>query len=70
MDDAKERGVENEYIEHADVLKENMTKNIQFKKILKMFAEYPVRDYPDPIKIDPRTKKPIDPDSGKVANKN
>ena len=66
MDDAQQKGVEVEYIGHADALKENMAKNIQFKKILKMFTEYPQRDYPDPMKIDPRTKKPIDPVTQKV----
>jgi hypothetical protein len=43
-----------------------MAKNIDFKKILKMFSEYPSREYPDPIKIDPRSKKPIDPVTLKV----
>ena len=66
MQDAQSRGVESEYLDSADQLKEQMSKNIQFKKILKMFTEYQVREYPDPIKIDPRSKKPIDPVTQKV----
>lgn len=30
-----------------------------------MFNEYPVREIPDPIKWDPKTKKPIDPITNK-----
>jgi hypothetical protein len=66
MSDANEKGVANEYIENAEVLKEKMSRNIQAKKILKMFTEYPFREYPDPIVLDPKTKKPIDPVTKKV----
>ena len=42
-----------------------MDKAIKAKRTLKMFNEYPAREIPDPIKWDPKTKKPIDPITNK-----
>lgn len=65
MDDAKEKKVASEYLTEATGLKEKMARSINAKKIMKMFSEYPFREYPDPIVIDFKTKKPIDPVSKK-----
>lgn len=58
---AEQKGVAKEYISQASELRDKMAKAIQAKKILRMFNEYPQREIPDPIKWDPKTKKPIDP---------
>lgn len=43
-----------------------MSRSIQAKKIVKLFQEYPFREYPEPFKIDPKTKKFIDPFTNKI----
>lgn len=41
-----------------------MAKSIQTKDIFKLFNEYPVRqDYTAPIDLDPKTKKPMYPET-------
>ena len=42
-----------------------MERNIEAFNIYTLFNEYPLREYPDPIKIDPKTKKPLDPATNK-----
>ncbi len=58
---AQEKEVATLYIDEAMVLKNKMAKNIEAKTISKLFEDYPMRDYPEPIMYDPKTKKPIDP---------
>lgn len=53
--------MDDDYIENAETLREKLSKNIKANDIFKLFAEYPVREYPIPMMIDPKTKKPIDP---------
>lgn len=66
MADALEKGVAPEYLEHADVLKDKMARSIQAKKIVRLFSEYPLREYPEPYKVDPKTKKYLDPFTNKI----
>jgi hypothetical protein len=53
-------------LENCEVLKDKMSRNIQAKKILRLFTEYPFREYPEPFKIDPKTKKFLDPFTNKL----
>lgn len=57
------------YIDDSEVLKSKMAKSIQTKDIYKLFNEYPIRaDYVTPIDLDPKTKKPWDPDTKKLVD--
>lgn len=58
---AKDRKVDDDYIENAETLRDKLSRNIKAIDIFKLFADYPVREYPIPMMIDPKTKKPIDP---------
>jgi len=53
--------VDDDYIQNADTLRDKLSRNIKANDIFKLFAEYPFREYPIPMMIDPKTKKPIDP---------
>ena len=69
MDLAKKSGVADNYLEDAEVLKLKMARSIQTKDIYKLFTEYPVRpSYPTPIELDPKTKKPWDPEEKKFVD--
>ncbi len=59
-----------EYLEVANDLKTKMGKAILAQDLFKMFTEYPVRPdpYPDPLVIDPKTKKPLDPATKKPTD--
>jgi hypothetical protein len=47
-----------------------MTRSIKVQDILQMFEEYPIRPdpYPDPLVIDFKTKKPLDPETKKPTD--
>lgn len=63
---ATDNKVDADYLEHAAVLRDKLNKNIKANEIFKLFAEYPLREYPLlPMLIDPKSKKPIDPKTRK-----
>ena len=47
-----------------------MSKSILAQDLCQMFKEYPLRadPYPPPMKIDFKSKKPIDPETGKPTD--
>lgn len=56
-------------MEDAEVLKKKMDKSIQTNDIYKLFTEYPVRaSFKAPITLDPKTKKPWDPEEKKFVD--
>ena len=63
FDTAKDKGVANEYLEVADQIKSKMKRSILAQYLYQQFIDYPLRPdpYPDPLVIDFKTKKPIDP---------
>ena len=44
-------------MEQADKLSQQMTGNIKAREILKMFIDYPEREYPVIEAVDPKKKK-------------
>ena len=67
---ATERSVSEEYLEVANEIKTKMNKSIEAQDIHTLFAEYPIRPdpYPDPLVIDFKTKKPLDPETKKPTD--
>jgi hypothetical protein len=67
---AEEKKVAGEYLEVANDLKVKMGKAILAQDLYKMFTEYPLRPdpYPDPLIIDTKTKKPLDPATKKPTD--
>lgn len=63
FDTAKEKGVANDYLEIAEKIKSKMKRSILAQDLYQQFIDYPPRPdpYPDPLVIDFKTKKPIDP---------
>ncbi len=59
-----------DYLGVANEIKTKMNKSILAQDIHQMFCDYPVRPdpYPDPLKIDFKTKKPIDPATKKPTD--
>lgn len=67
---AKDKGVANEYLEVADEIKSKMKRSILAQDLYQQFIDYPLRPdpYPDPLVIDFKTKKPIDPETKKPTD--
>lgn len=67
---ATESSVSNDYLDVANGIKTKMNKSIAAQDIHQMFSEYPIRPdpYPDPLKIDFKTKKPLDPATKKPTD--
>lgn len=63
FDTAKDKGVAAEYLDVADEIKSKMKRSILAQDLCQQFIDYPLRPdpYPDPLVIDFKTKKPIDP---------
>ena len=53
---ASGNNVEGKYIEEAKMLAEKMQKNIQAHNILRSFLDYPMREYPEVVVVDPRKR--------------
>jgi hypothetical protein len=72
---AAKNGVAQEYIDSAKELSEKMQRNINAHYILRLFLDYPMREYPEPEVVDPRKRgakappKPATPDPKKAAPK-
>lgn len=54
---AEENLVAAEYIDAAKVIVLKMKENIEAHYILRLFLDYPVREYPEPIQVDSRGRK-------------
>lgn len=67
---ATESSVSSDYLSVANEIKTKMNKSILAQDIHQMFTDYPVRPdpYPDPLQIDFKTKKPIDPATKKPTD--
>ena len=54
----------------AGDIKEKMTRSIRVQDLCQLFSEYPERPdpYPDPLVIDFKTKKPLDPATKKPTD--
>lgn len=68
--EASERSVSEDYLDVANEIKTKMNKSITAQDICQMFLDYPVRPdpYPDPLVIDFKTKKPLDPETKKPTD--
>lgn len=53
---ASGNSVEGRYIEEAKMLVEKMQRNIQAHNILRSFLDYPMREYPEVVIVDPRKR--------------
>lgn len=62
---AKDKKVDGEYLQEADLLTDKMTRSIKAKTIFKNFCDYPLREIPPARRYDPKTKKLLDPVTGK-----
>lgn len=67
---AEERSVSEDYMSVANAIKTKMNKSIAAQDIHTLFSEYPPRPdpYPDPLVIDFKTKKPLDPETKKPTD--
>lgn len=54
---AESLGVANEYIDSARVIVQKMKENIEAHYILRLFLDYPLREYPEPVLLDSRGRK-------------
>ena len=65
--DAETKSVSTEYLEVAGDIKEKMNRSIKVQDLYQMFLDYPQRPdpYPEPLVIDFKTKKPLDPETKK-----
>lgn len=54
---AENLGVANEYIDSARVIIQKMKENIEAHYILRLFLDYPLREYPEPVLLDSRGRK-------------
>ncbi len=70
FDNAKAKSVAEEYLEVADTIKSKMKRSILAQDLYQMFVDYPLRPdpYPDPLVIDFKTKKPLDPETKKPTD--
>ena len=68
--EAEGKSVAAEYLTSAGELKSKMSKSILAQDLYQMFMEYPVRPdpYPDPLVIDPKSKRPLDPATKKPTD--
>jgi hypothetical protein len=59
-----------EYLDVADGIKSKMKRSILAQDLCQQFIDYPLRPdpYPDPLVIDFKTKKPIDPETKKPTD--
>ena len=59
-----------EYLDVAGEIKEKMNRSIKVQDLYQMFLDYPLRPdpYPDPLVIDFKTKKPLDPETKKPTD--
>ncbi len=60
---AVEKNIGKEYLEVAGEIKDKMRRSILAQDLYQNFIDYPLRPdpYPDPLVIDFKTKKPLDP---------
>jgi hypothetical protein len=63
FDTAKEKIVAPDYLDVAESIKSKMKRSILAQDLCQQFIDYPLRPdpYPQPLVIDFKTKKPIDP---------
>lgn len=63
FDTAKDKLVAAEYLDVAESIKSKMKRSILAQDLCQQFIDYPLRPdpYPQPLVIDFKTKKPIDP---------
>jgi Ankyrin repeats (3 copies) len=54
---AEVQSVSNDYIDAAKVIILKMKENIEAHYILRLFLDYPLRDYPEPVLLDSRGRK-------------
>jgi hypothetical protein len=54
---AENLGVANEYVDCARVIVQKMKENIEAHYILRLFLDYPIREYPEPVLLDSRGRK-------------
>ena len=54
---AENLGVANEYIDCTRVIVQKMKENIEAHYILRLFLDYPIREYPEPVLVDSRGRK-------------
>jgi hypothetical protein len=53
---AEENGVAEEYLRTASTLKDRMESSIKSHHLLSKFIDYPMREYPEPVVVDPRNR--------------
>lgn len=63
FDIAEKKIVASEYLSVADTIKSKMKRSILAQDLYQQFVDYPIRPdpYPEPLVIDFKTKKPLDP---------
>jgi len=71
---ASEKGVANNYLSEASILKTKMEESITVSDILKEFIEYPSRyedlsEYPPEVVMDPKDREPKNPFTMRKVNK-
>lgn len=67
---ATEHSVSEDYLGVANEIKTKMNRSILAQDIHQLFVDYPIRPdpYPDPLVIDFKTKKPLDPATKKPTD--
>lgn len=67
---AETKNVSSEYLSVAWDIKEKMNRSIKVQDLYQLFVEYPLRPdpYPEPLVIDFKTKKPLDPETKKPTD--
>lgn len=71
IEDARLKGVANNYLEESEDIKAKMEKSLDAKEIYKLFCEYgtlPEDDYPKCFYMDKKTGKVMDPETKKPAD--
>lgn len=59
IDTARNKQVAENYLVVASDICEKMQGSLSAHQILVLLTDYPQREYPEPVPIDPKTKKPI-----------
>lgn len=71
IEDARIKGVAENYLDESEDMREKMEKSLNAKEIFKLFCEYATlneEDYPKCFYMDKKTGKVIDPETKKPAD--
>ena len=69
LEQAHEHGVHTAYKEDAEKLSQKMHGNIKAREIMSMMRDYPEREYPIVVPIDPKARKKVDDKEKKKKKK-